>query len=180
MAITSADIWTTTPARVPVRAYLGHGVPLNYLEPGGELVVKLCGEMGIYADGANAHKPGASHHAGSAGSATLKVPRVVARMGERCPGNEGARHLLPLTPAGEVDPLRICRFGDDEPELLNEIAKDAGVDLEFHEHKHAMLLDVNRSLTELETLRRACAYIRTMCAAMNASIEEVEAVETVF
>ena len=180
MAITSADIWTTNPARVPVRAYLGHGVPLTHLEPGGELIAKICGEMGIYADGSNAHKKGASHHAASAGTAILKVPRVVARMGERSLGNEGARHLLPLTPTGEVDPLRICRFGDDEPELLNEIAKDAGVDLEFHEHKHAMYLDVNRSLTEVETLRRACSYIRAMCASMESSIEEVEAVECVF
>lgn len=181
--ITSADMWSTSPNRIPV--HLSAPSHLIELERGGEILACARVGEGVFRDGANAHWRGASHHQLSQGTRINKVPAVVnienvidEKKAATALERDGARRLLPLTGDGEVDILRICAFGDDEPELLNQIAERAGVATRFTEWGHAMEIEADPSTPALESVRRSCAYLRAACVRLLASVEHVEVDET--
>jgi hypothetical protein len=193
--LTAADLWPSDPRRCPALPSRGAPPLLLRMEPGAEIALTAVVLPGCFADGCATADPGpeepdpraravqwrpGSHRALGRGVGVWPLASVSGSGAQRARARvPNARHWLPLVwPPGGGAPrvdLHRCAALGALPPLLNEIAADGGLDLEFEEGPLALRLEVSSALAPDECLRRALAYLRELFCAVRASADAARA-----
>lgn len=194
--MTSDDVSVDDPLRAVARSAPGAPVPLFELEPGGEVGLVWAVGPGIYADAASgadsgatpdpkarwvARRPGA-HHALARGAAPQPFPRLrgTGRQILANPTVPNARYFLPLRFFSEgdaqLDETRAAQLGLP-PEVLTELAADAGLDVAFEQTSLSLLLTSSPALPGTDAALRGVRELRRILAAVHDSARAAEPVE---
>jgi hypothetical protein len=192
LLVTSDDLCVADPLRAVARDCPGAPVPLFTAEPGAEVGLVWAVGAGIFADAASgadsgatvnpkakwvARRPG-TYHALSRGAAPQPFPRLhgtCAPLAGVVPAVPAARWLLPIENS-RLHETRAAMLGAP-PEVLTELAADAGLDARFEHAGLSLLLTSSPGLPGVTAALRGVRELRRMLAQVRASAAAAEAVE---